>query len=98
MTGHNFNGRASDEQTLLQKNQARGTPMNAQRAWRAAVERVQLSLGGRLDSGVVLEELLVQLDEVLALIGRLGFREPRLDRPPGLARPDVEPLPRRRGD
>src|SRR3989441_1412428 len=94
MTGHNFNGRASDEQTLLQKNQARRTPMNAQRAWRAAVERVQLSLGGRLDSGVVLEELLVQLDEVLPLIGRLVFREDRLDRAHGLASPAVDALVR----
>src|SRR5256885_17226147 len=64
--------------------------MNAQRAWRAAVERVHLGLGGRLDSGVVLEELLVQLDEVLPLIGRLVFREDRLDRADGLASPAVD--------
>ena len=78
MTLHTRNRHASHEQPSLQKIQARGTPENAQRAWRAAAGRVQLSLGRRLDPGMVLEKLLVQLDEVLPLIGRLVFREDRL--------------------
>src|SRR5262249_34973389 len=92
MTDQIGNGRASSERAVLHMNQARRTPMNAQRAWRAAVERAQLGLGGRLDSGIVLEELLVQLDEVLPLIGRLVFREDRLDRADGLASPAVDTL------
>src|SRR6202008_2911905 len=88
------NGRASRERAVLQKNQARGTPRNAQRAWRAAVERVQLGLRGRLDSRVVLEELLVQLDEVLPLIGRLVLGEDRLHRAHRLTSPAVDALVR----
>src|SRR5439155_22841483 len=51
---------------------------HARLAWRGAARPVQLRLGRGLDSGVVLEELLVQLDEALPLIGRLVFREDRL--------------------
>src|SRR6058998_4362713 len=74
------NRHASHEGPSLQTIQARRTPENAQRTWRAAAGRVQLSLGRRLDPGMVLEKLLVQLDEVLPLIGRLVFRENRLHR------------------
>src|SRR5687768_1785477 len=49
-------------------------------------------LGGRLDPRIVLEELLVELDEALPLIGRLVFREDRLDRAHGLARAAVDAL------
>src|SRR5215467_15005543 len=55
---------------------------------------VQLGLCRRLDSGIVLEELLVQLDEVLPLIGRLVFREDRLDRAHGLTSAAVDALVR----
>ena len=41
---------------------------------------VNLRLGGRRDAGVVLEELLVQLGEVLPLLGDFVFREDRLHR------------------
>src|SRR5262245_11105600 len=75
-------------------NQARRIPMNAQRAWRVAVEDVQLRLGRGLDSGIVLEELLVQLDEVLPLIGRLVLSEDRLDRAHRLASAAVDALVR----
>src|SRR5437870_11026815 len=80
MPRHTRNRHASHGEPPLQKIQARGTPENAQQAWRAAAGRVQLSLGRRLDPGMVLEKLLVQLDEVLPLIGRLVFREDRLHR------------------
>src|SRR5688572_31528820 len=49
-------------------------------------------LGGRLDPRIVLEELLVELDEALPLIGRLVFREDRLDRAHGLAGAAVDAL------
>src|SRR6267142_2777472 len=94
MTRQTGNWHASHERAILQKIQARRTPMNALRAWRAAVGRVQLGLGGRLDSGIVLEELLVQLDEALPLIRRLVFREDRLDRAHGLTRAAVDALVR----
>src|SRR5882672_8849967 len=94
MTRQTGNRHASHERAVLQTNRARRTPTNAQRAWRAAVERVQLGLGGRFDSRVVLEELLVQLDEVLPLIGRLVFREDRLDRAHRLASAAVDALVR----
>src|SRR5215831_9029705 len=55
---------------------------------------VQLRLCRRLDSGIVLEEFLVQLDEVLPLIGRLVFREDRLDRAHGLTSAAVDALVR----
>src|SRR2546427_12244474 len=84
MTLHTRNRHASHEEPSLQKIQARGTPENAPRDWRAPAGSVQLSLGRRLDPGMVLEKLLVQLDEVLPLIGRLVFREDRLDRAHGL--------------
>jgi len=48
------NRHATHERPSLQKIQARGTAENAQRAWRAAAGRVQLSLGRRLDPGMVL--------------------------------------------
>src|SRR5215467_5658116 len=51
---------------------------------------VQLGLCRRLDSRIVLEELLVQLDEVLPLIGRLVLSEDRLDRAHRLASAAVD--------
>src|SRR5439155_20483547 len=54
----------------------------------------ELRLGRGLDSGVVLEELLVQLDEALPLIGRLVFREDRLHRAHRLAGAAVDALVR----
>src|SRR6266403_574122 len=90
MTWQTGNRHASHERAVLQMNQTRRTPMNALRAWRVAVGRVQLGLGGRLDSGIVLEELLVQLDEALPLIGCLVFGEDRLDRAHGLTSAAVD--------
>src|SRR5947208_16619316 len=65
---------------------------NARRGWRSAAGGVQLLLRGGLDPGVVLEELLVELDEVLALLGSLILGEDRLHRTHGLARAAVGPL------
>src|SRR5262245_12283722 len=94
MTGQRGNPRASRERAVLQMNQARRIPMNAQRAWRVAVGGVQLRLGRGLDSRIVLEELLIQLDEVLPLIGRLVLSEDRLDRAHRLASAAVDALVR----
>src|SRR2546430_17004014 len=58
---------------------------NARRAWRSAAGGVQLLLGGGLDSRVVLEELLVELDEVLPLLRSLVLGEDRLHRTHRLA-------------
>src|SRR4029434_6668719 len=66
----------------------------AQRAWRVVVERVQLRLGGRLDAGMVLEELLVHFDELLPLIGGLVLCEDRLHRAYRLTGPAVDALVR----
>src|SRR5712664_3855673 len=49
-------------------------------------------LGGRLDPRVVLEELLVQLDEALPLLGGLVLREDRLHGAYRLARAAVDAL------
>src|SRR5437762_11702477 len=49
-------------------------------------------LRGRLHSGMVLEELLGELDEVLPLIGRFVFCKDRLHRAHGLAGPTVDAL------
>src|SRR4029453_14129971 len=94
MTGDSGNGRASDERAVLQKNKARRIPVSAQRAWRGAVKRVQLGLGGGFHSRIVLEELLFQLDEPLPLIRRLVFREDRLDRAHRLTTSAVDALVR----
>src|SRR5262245_26145156 len=94
MPGKAGNRHASREAPSLQKNQARRTPRNAQRAWRVVVRRVQLRLGGRLDSGMILEELLVHVDELLPLIGGLVFCEDRLHRAHRLTGPAVDALVR----
>src|SRR5438552_19023482 len=65
---------------------------NARRGWRSAAGGVQLLLRGGLDPGVVLEELLVELDEVLPLLGSLVLGEDRLHRAHGLARAAVYAL------
>src|SRR5438046_8869904 len=90
MTWQTGNRHASSERAVLPMSQARRTPMNALRAWRVAVGAGQLALGGPLDSGIVLEELLVQLGEVLPLIGGLVFGEDRLDRAHGLTSATVD--------
>src|SRR6185503_20982086 len=82
------------EAPSLQKNQARRTPKNAQRAWRVAVRRVQLGLGGRLDARMVLEELLVHVDELLPLVGGLVLREDRFHRAHRLTGSAVDALVR----
>src|SRR5438046_9484958 len=64
---------------------------NARRAWRGAAGGVQLLFGGGLDSRVVLEELLVELDVVLPLLPSLLLGENRLHRTHGLAGPAVDP-------
>src|SRR5437867_8398581 len=71
---------------------ARGIRANARRGWRSAAGGVQLLLRGGLDPGVVLEELLVELDEVLPLLGSLILGENRLHRTHGLARAAVDAL------
>src|SRR2546426_12161438 len=58
---------------------------NAQEAWRSAAGDGQLLLRGGLDSRVVLEELLVQLDEVLPLLRSFILGKDRLHRADGLA-------------
>src|SRR5947209_19794554 len=65
---------------------ARRIRANARRGWRSAAGGVQLLLRGGLDPGVVLEELLVELDEVLPLLRSLVLGEDRLHRAHGLAR------------
>src|SRR2546422_320311 len=71
---------------------ARRIRANARRGWRSAAGGVQLLLRGGLDPGVVLEELLVELDEVLPLLGSLILGENRLHRTHGLARAAVDAL------
>src|SRR5438445_125655 len=88
---------------------ARGRPPGAQHAGRRAQKRRALAAARALDSrvrrrasglrgglhpGMVLEELLVQLDVVLPLLWRLVFREDRLHRTDGLARATVDALVR----
>src|SRR5438445_13871396 len=69
---------------------ARRIRANARRGWRSAAGGVQLLLRGGLDHGVVLEELLVELDEVLRLLGRLVLDADRLHRTHALARAAVD--------
>src|SRR5256886_10704249 len=65
---------------------------NAQEAWRSAAGDVQLLLRCGLDSRVVLEELLVQLDEVLPLLRSFVLGEDRLHRAHRLAGAAVDAL------
>src|SRR5207247_33476 len=65
---------------------------NAQDAWRSAAGDVQLLLRCGLDSRVVLEELLVQLDEVLPLLRSFVLGEDRLHRAHRLAGAAVDAL------
>src|SRR3989304_4606782 len=88
------NGDASGRGADFSKTKARRTPGNAQRAWRCAAGGVQLLLGRRLHSRVVLEELLVQVDEVLPLLGGFVLGEDRFHRAYGLAGPAVDALVR----
>src|SRR5437667_252691 len=66
----------------------------AARALDSRVRRRASGLRGGLHPGMVLEELLVQLDVVLPLLWRLVFREDRLHRTDGLARATVDALVR----
>src|SRR2546422_10618297 len=88
------NARAIDD--LSRFAAKRGPPClpRARRAWRGAARPVQLRLGRGLDSRIVLEELLVQLDVALPLIGRLVFGEDRLHRAHRFARATVDALVR----
>src|SRR5262249_32495862 len=65
-----------------------GGLVGTRRGWR----RRPLRLRRRLDAGIVLEELLVHLDEVLPLVGRLVLGEDRLHRAHRLARTTVDAL------
>src|SRR3989441_10173418 len=57
---------------------ARRIRANARRGWRSAAGGVQLLLRGGLDPRGVLEEPLVELDEMVPLLGGLILREKRL--------------------
>src|SRR3989449_4566342 len=71
---------------------ARRIRANARRGWRSAAGGVQLLLRGGLDPGGGLEELLVELDEVLPLLGSLILGEDRLHPTHRLARAAVDAL------
>src|SRR5688572_2055559 len=73
----------------LHRNQG---PPNAGGPDRTRCRRSPLRLRRRLHTGIVLEELLVQLDEALPLVRSLVLREDRLDRTDRLARAAIDAL------
>src|SRR5437762_5397085 len=77
--------RAQKRRAQKQKALAIRGPVTANAAERSG-------LGGGLDPGMVLEELLVELDEVLPLIRRLVFGEDRLHGAHRLARAAIDAL------
>src|SRR2546426_10303948 len=71
---------------------ARRIRANARRGWRSAAGGVQLLLRGGLGPRGGLEELLVELDEGLPLLGRLILGGKRLHRAHGRAPAAVDAL------